>query len=69
MQSLASGVSMFLTLPSSPLSFAWTWIASLNIIDAFHFGLPCPSYSVFFCVEIQRVLHIPLVWLVVDPFV
>ncbi len=29
-----------------PLS-TWTWIASINIIDVFHLGLPCPaSYSI-----------------------
>jgi hypothetical protein len=56
---------------SLPFS-AWTWITSLNIIDAFHFGLPRPhSYhhiTYALCIEVQHVLHIPLARLVVDPF-
>jgi len=51
------------TLPCSPSS-TWTWIASINIIDDFHLGLPCPhSYihiSYTFQIDIQRALHIPL---------
>ncbi len=43
-----------------------------NIIDAFHLGLSCPySYhyiSYALCVEVQRVLHIPLAQLAINPF-
>ncbi len=39
--SLVSKVPMPLTLSSSPPS-ALTWIASVNIIDVFHLGLPRP---------------------------
>jgi hypothetical protein len=40
-QSSASEVLMPSTLLSSP-PLAWTWIASLNIINVFHLGLPHP---------------------------
>jgi hypothetical protein len=46
-------------------------VTSLDIIDAFHLGLPCPrSYHhipYVIRVEVQRVLHIPLTWLAVNP--
>jgi hypothetical protein len=60
------------TLAFSLLFSAWTWIASLDIINSFHLGLPRPRsyhhipYVVH--VEVQCALHIPLVWLVVNPF-
>jgi hypothetical protein len=61
---------MPLTLQTSPLSLAWTRIASLNIIEVFHLGLRRPhSYrhiSYVFRVKVQHVLRIPLIWLVVD---
>jgi hypothetical protein len=55
-------------MPSTLLSSlpfpTWTWIASLNIMNVFHFDLPflCSYHHIpyVFCVEIQRVLHIPL---------
>jgi hypothetical protein len=61
---------------STLLSFlppsAWTWIASLYIIDAFHFSLlHIHSYhhtSYVFNGEVQCALRIPLIWLVVNPF-
>jgi len=62
---------MLLTLPSLLLSSTWTWIASLNIINMFHLDLPHPRsyhhipYAI--CVEVQHVLHIPLIWLAIDP--
>ncbi len=62
---------MFSELPSS-LPSAWTWIASLYIIDVIHFGIPCPysyhhiPYALH--VEVQHDLHIPLVRLAIDPF-
>jgi hypothetical protein len=63
---------MPLTLLFFPLSSAWAWIASLDIIDVFHIGLPRPySYHQIpyvFGVKVQCVLRIPLVWLVVNPF-
>jgi hypothetical protein len=33
-----------LTLPRSPPSLTWTWITSIDIIDVFHLGLPCPCW-------------------------
>jgi hypothetical protein len=68
MQSLTFGVPMPSTLPSSPPPSTWTWIASLNIINTFHLGLSRPHsyhhipYALY--IEVQRVLHIPLAWLV-----
>jgi hypothetical protein len=63
---------MFSTLPFSPPSSTWLWIISWDNINAFHFDLPCPrSYHHIphpFCVDVQHVLHIPLVQLAVDPF-
>ncbi len=41
-QLLTFGVLMPSTLPYFPPSLAWTWIASLDIIGIFHFGLPHP---------------------------
>jgi hypothetical protein len=61
---------MLSTLSSSP-HLAWTWIASLNIIDVFHLGLPCPrSYHhipYVFRVKVQHALCIPLVRLAIRP--
>jgi hypothetical protein len=71
MQPISSEVSMSSTLPSFPPPSVWTWITSLDIIDDFHFGLPCPhSYHhipYVFLVKIQHVLQILLAWLTVDP--
>jgi hypothetical protein len=57
---------------SFPPPSAWTWIASLYIIDAFHFNLlHIHSYrhtSYVFYGEVQCALRILLVWLVVNPF-
>jgi hypothetical protein len=62
---------MFLALPFFHPFLAWTWITSLNIIDAFHFGLSHPySYHYipyFFHVEVQHALCIPLVQLAINP--
>ncbi len=70
MQSLASKVSMFSTLSSSPPS-TQTWITTLDIIDDFHLGLPCPhSYHhipYVLLVKVQHTLHILLTRLVVNP--
>jgi hypothetical protein len=70
-QSLISKVPMLSALSSSPHS-AWTWIESLNIIDVFHLGLPCPcSYHhipYVLRVKVQHALCIPLVRLAVRPF-
>ncbi len=59
-----------LTLPCSPLSSALTWIASINIIDAFHLGLlRLHSYHHIpytFRVVVQQTLHIPLFQLAFD---
>jgi hypothetical protein len=61
------------TLPFSLPSSTWTWIALLYIIDAFHLDLPCPySYHHIpyaLCVEVQRALRIPLIRLVINPFI
>ncbi len=71
-QSSISRMLMPSALSFSPPSPAWTWITSLDIINAFHFGLPwLRSYHLIpyvICVEVQRVLHIPLVQLAIDPF-
>jgi hypothetical protein len=60
-----------LILPCSP-SLAWTWIASIDIIDVFHMGLSClHSYhhiSYARRVDIQWALHILLFQLTFDPF-
>jgi hypothetical protein len=59
------------TLLSSFLSLAWTWIASLDIIDVFHLCLPRPcSYHhipYVFHVEVQRALCLLVVQLVINP--
>jgi hypothetical protein len=59
-------------LPSSHPSLAWTWITSLDTIDAFHLGLPrpCSYYHIpyVFHVEVQCALCIHLIWLVINPF-
>jgi hypothetical protein len=51
---------------------AWTCIPSLNIINVFHLGLPCPhSYHHIPCVlyvKVQCALHIFLARLIVNPF-
>ncbi len=64
MQSSIFVVLMPSTLLSSLPFPTWTWIASLNIMNVFHFDLPflCSYHHIpyVFCVEIQRVLHIPL---------
>jgi len=58
------------TLPCFPPSSTWTWIASINIIDVFHLGLPHPRlyhhipYSLR--VDVQQALHIPLSQLTLD---
>jgi hypothetical protein len=63
MQSLAFGVPMPLTLPSFPPFSTWTWIASLDIIDVFHLGLPqFHSYyhiPYVLYVKVRHALHIP----------
>jgi hypothetical protein len=42
-------VSMFLALLSFFLFLIWRWVASLNIIDVCHLGLPHPhSYTIIF---------------------
>jgi hypothetical protein len=62
---------MPLALLYSPPSSAWTWIASLYIINVFHLGLPCiRSYHHIpyaLHVKVQHVLLILLAWLVIDP--
>jgi hypothetical protein len=64
-------VSMSSTLPSSLPSSTWTWITSLNVINDFHFGLPCPCsyhhilYDLW--VKVQRALHILLARLAINP--
>jgi hypothetical protein len=63
---------MLSALPSFLLSSDWTWIASLDIINVFHLGLPHPhSYHhipYVICVEVQHGLHIPLTRLAIDQF-
>jgi len=62
---------MFSTLPSFPPPFVWTWITSLDIIDDFHLGLPCPHsyHHILYAllVKVEHVLQIFLAWLIVDP--
>ncbi len=52
------------TLPCSPPSSTWTWIASINIVDVFHLGLPCPhSYQHIMYtlrIDVQWAFYIPL---------
>jgi hypothetical protein len=55
---------MPLTLLSFPPSLAWTWITSLDIINA---SILIYHFPYAFCVEVH-VLRIPLVWLTIDPF-
>jgi hypothetical protein len=45
---------MPLALPSSPLFLAWTWIASLDIIDAFILVYHTPTHNIIF--------HMLFVW-------
>jgi len=52
------------TLLCSPPCSTWTWIASIDIIDAFHLGLPCIcSYHHIpyaLRIDVQQSLHILL---------
>jgi hypothetical protein len=63
---------LMLSAFSSTPPLVWKWIASSDIIDVSHFGLPCPhSYHHIpyaFYVKVYRVLHIPLAQLIIDPF-
>ncbi len=60
------------TLQCSPPSSTWTWIESINIIDVFHLGLPCPhSYQHIMYtlrIDVQWILYIPLFQLTSNPF-
>ncbi len=59
-----------LTLPCSPLFSALTWIASIDIINAFHLGLyhPCSYRHIpyAFRIDVQQTLHIHLFLLTFD---
>jgi hypothetical protein len=54
---------MLLALLNFPPPFAWVWIATINIINAFHLGFSHPysyhhiSYPLH--VNVQHTLHIP----------
>jgi hypothetical protein len=62
-ESISRGM-LVLILPYYPPFLAWTWIASINIIDAFHLGLlGFHSYHHIpytLQVDVQRALYIPL---------
>jgi hypothetical protein len=62
---------MLLALLFSPPFSAWTWIASLDIIDVFHLGLPhLRSYHHIpyaFRVKVQCALQILLIQSIIDP--
>jgi hypothetical protein len=53
-----------LILPCSFPFLAWTWIASIDIIDVFHLGLlhfrSCHHIPYVLQVNVQRALHILL---------
>ncbi len=58
------------TLLCFPPYSTWTWIASIDIIDAFHLGLPCLcSYHHIpyaLRIDVQQTLHILLSWFTFD---